>query len=110
MEPTAKATPKAKAAPKAKKAAPKAETAPKAKEAPKKAAAKSSVASGSELDLSTIKLPKVGDMAKFLAQFDNESDIKTLMARDSRKTAQASYEARLSELSGSAKGKKDQEA
>ena len=41
-----------------------------------------------------IKLPKVGDMAKFLAQFDNESDIKTLMARDSRKTAQASYEVR----------------
>jgi hypothetical protein len=46
-------------------------------------------------------------MAKFLAQFDNVSDIKTLMARDSRKTAGACYEVRLSELSGSAKGKKD---
>ena len=46
-------------------------------------------------------------MAKFLTQFDNASDIKTLMGRDSRKTVQAYYEARLSELSGSAKGKKD---
>ena len=86
----------------------KAKSEAKAKAQPKKKAApKSSGASASELDLSTIKLPKVGDMAKFLAQFDNVSDIKTLMARDSRKTAQADYEARLSELSGSAKGKKD---
>ena len=46
-------------------------------------------------------------MAKFLAQFDDVSDIKALMARDSRKTAQAQYEARLTELSGSGKGKKD---
>ena len=79
----------------------KAETAPK-----KKAAPKASAASGTKLDLSTIKLPKVGDMAEFLAQFDNESDIKTLKARDSRKTAQPHYEARLVELSGPAKGKK----
>ena len=91
-----------KAAPKAKtKSDTKAETAPK-----KKAAPKASAASGTELDLSTIKLPKVGDMAGFLAQFDNESDIKTLKARDSRKTAQPHYEARLVELSGPAKGKK----
>ena len=45
-------------------------------------------------------------MPGFLAQFDNESDIKALKARDSRKTAQRLYEARLMELSGPAKGKK----
>ena len=96
------APPETKAAPKAKtKSDTKAETAPK-----KKAAPKASAASGTKLDLSTIKLPKVGDMAEFLAQFDNESDIKTLKARDSRKTAQPHYEARLVELSGPAKGKK----
>ena len=96
------APPETKAAPKAKtKSDTKAETAPK-----KKAAPKASAAAGTELDLSTIKLPKVGDMAGFLAQFDNESDIKTLKARDSRKTAQPHYEARLVELSGPAKGKK----
>ena len=100
-EPTAKSDAKAGAAPKAK-AAPDAKAAPR-----KKAAPKSSAASASELDPSTVKLPKVGDMAKFLTQFDNASDIKTLMGRDSRKTVQAYYEARLSELSGSAKGKKD---
>ena len=96
-EPTGQ--PKAKTKPKA---APKAEAAPK-----KKAAPKSSEPSGSEVDLSAIKLPKVGDMPGFLAQFDTVSDIKALMARDSRKTAQAHYEARLTELSGAAKGKKD---
>ena len=99
--PKEKASPKAEAAPK-KKASRKAEAAPK-----KKASPKSPAASGSELDLSTIKLPKVDDMAEFLAQFDNESDIKALKARDSRKTAQPHYEARLAELSGPAKGKKD---
>ena len=111
VEPTAtseaktEAAPKAKAAPK--KAAPEAKAPPKAKAAPKKKAApKSSSAAASELDLATVKLPKVGDMAKFLTQFDNAADIKTLMARDSRKTVQAHYEARLGELSGSAKGKK----
>jgi len=89
-------------------AAPKAKAAPDAKAAPKKKAVpKPSAAFVSELDLSTVKLPKVGDMAKFLTQFDKASDIKTLMARDSRKTVQAYYEARLGELSGSAKGKKD---
>jgi len=72
----------------------------------KKASPKSSAASGTERDLSTVKLPKVGDMAEFLAQIDNESDIEALKARDSRKTAQPHYEARLAELSGSAKGKK----
>jgi large subunit ribosomal protein L4 len=96
---------KAKAEPRAKSEA-KTEVAPKAKAAPKKKAApKSSVAS--ELDLSTVKLPKVGDMVEFLAQFDNVADIKTLKARDSRKTVQAYYEARLGDLSDSAKGKKE---
>ena len=105
----AKAKPQAKTKAKAEaKSEPKTKSEAKAKAQPKKKAApkSSAAASASELDLSTIKLPKVGDMAKFLAQFDNVSDIKTLMARDSRKTAQAHYEARLSELSGSAKGKK----
>ena len=102
-KPETKTKTKTKTKPKAEaKAAPKAEVAPK-----KKAAPKSSAASGSDLDLSAIKLPKVGDMLEFLAQFDNESDIKALKARDSRKTAQAHYEARLTELSGAAKGKKD---
>jgi large subunit ribosomal protein L4 len=106
-KPQAKAEAKPTAAAETKaKAAPKAEAAPKAKAAPKKKAAPKSP-SASELDLSTVKLPKVGDMAKFLTQFDNASDIKTLMARDSRKTVQAHYEARLGELSGLAKGKKD---
>ena len=113
-----KAEPKAKAAakvePKAKveaksvaKAKPKAKSDTKEAAAPgKKASPKSSAASGGELDPSTVKLPKVGDMAQFLAQFDNESDIVALKARDSRKTVQSHYEARLMELSGTGKGKK----
>jgi hypothetical protein len=88
------------------KAEPTAKSEAKTEAAPKKKAAPKSLAA-SELDLSTVKLPKVGDMAKFLTQFDNAADIKTLRARDSRKTVQAHYEARLGELSGSAKGKKD---
>ena len=108
----AKAKPKAETKPKAEakpetKSDTKAEAAPKekqAKAAPKKAPP--TAASGSELDLSSIKLPNVGDLAAFLAQFDDDSDIKALKARDSRKTAVAHYDARLAELSGSAKGKK----
>ncbi len=84
----------------------KAEAKTKAEAAPKKQTVPKASAAGSEQDLSAIKLPKVGDMAAFLAQFDNESDIEALKARDSRKTAQAHYEARLTELSGAAKGKK----
>ena len=108
-----KGAPKAQAKPKAEIKAkattkPEAKGVAKAEAAPKKKAApKSSGASRSELDLSAIKLPKVGDMPGFLAQFDTVSDIKALMARDSRKTAQAHYEARLTELSGATKGKKD---
>ena len=111
-KPKAETKPKAEAMPKAEakpdtKSDTKAEAAPKekqAKAAPKKAPP--TAASGSELDLSSIKLPNVGDLAAFLAQFDDDSDIKTLKARDSRKTAVAHYDARLAELSGSAKGKK----
>jgi large subunit ribosomal protein L4 len=120
VEPDRKVAAKSKPKPKAKvetkaetktEAKPKAETKTKSDtkaEVPpkKKASPKASAASGAESDLSTIKLPKVADMAGFLAQFDNESDIKTLKARDSRKTAQPLYEARLVELSGPAKGKK----
>ena len=76
----------------------------KAPVATKKASAKPPVASGSEIDVSTIKLPKVGDMPEFLAQFDNESDIKALQARDARKTVQSHYESRLIELSTGKKG------
>jgi large subunit ribosomal protein L4 len=102
----AKAKPKAETKPETKSDT-KAEAAPKekqAKAAPKKAPP--TAASGSELDLSSIKLPNVGDLAAFLAQFDDDSDIKTLKARDSRKTAVAHYDARLAELSGAPKGKK----
>ena len=90
------------------KAAPESKPKPKAKvesEAPPETKTVEA-ASGTELDLSTIKLPKVGDMPEFLAQFDNESDIKALKARDSRKTAQPHYATRLVELSGPGKGKK----
>jgi len=103
VQPERKAASESKPKPKAK-SKPK----PKAKvesEAPPETKAVEAV-SGTELDLSTIKLPKVGDMPEFLAQFDNESDINALKARDSRKTAQPHYEARLVELSGPAKGKK----
>ena len=111
-----KAKPKAETKPKAK---PKAEAKPetkndtKAEAAPKEKKAKAApkkvpptAVSGSELDLSSIKLPNVGDLAAFLAQFDDDSDIKTLKARDSRKTAAVHYDARLAELSGAPKGKK----
>ena len=107
-----KAKPKAETKPKAKpkaetKSDTKAEAAPKekrAKAAPKKVPP--TAVSGSELDLSSIKLPNVGDLAAFLTQFDDDSDIKTLKARDSRKTAAVHYDARLAELSGAPKGKK----
>lgn len=101
----AEAKPKAKTKAEAKTEA-KGET--KAKAVPQeRASPKSSTVAGSELDLSTIELPKISDMAAFLAQFDDESDINALKARDSRKTAQAHYEARLTELSGGSKGEKD---
>jgi large subunit ribosomal protein L4 len=98
-EAPSKSKPKTK--PKAKGAA---KTEAKAEAAPEQSLAKSPGASESELDVATIKLPKVADMAEFLAQFDNESDIKALQARDSRKTVQTHYEVRLMEISTGKKG------
>jgi hypothetical protein len=54
------------------------------------------------IDVSSVKPPKVSDLGEFLAQFDSADDVKTLKANDSRKTAQAHYDARLLELSGGA--------
>jgi large subunit ribosomal protein L4 len=105
----AKSEPKAtaKSEPKAKAKVEKAKSDTKEAAAPaKKASPKSAAPSGGELDPSTVKLPKVGDMVGFLAQFNDVSDIKALRARDSRKTARSHYEARLMELSDAAKGKK----
>lgn len=96
-EPVAEAAkPKAKA--KAKKAAakPKAAT-PKADVAPVVEAAD---AGSGDIDVATVKLPKVGDLGEFLAQFSSVEEIVALQARDARKTAQAQYESRMAELSG----------
>jgi large subunit ribosomal protein L4 len=80
------------------KAAPKA-AAPKAKAETKSApAAKEDAKAAGGVDASSVKLPKVGDLADFLAGFDSAADVETLRARDERKTAQARYEARLLEL------------
>jgi hypothetical protein len=98
-----KAKAEAKVEPKAEQKA-EAKAEPKAKAAPKK---KPSPKAGSDVDLATVELPKVGELVKFLAKFDDAKDIEALMKRDSRKTAQAHYKARLTELSGAAKGKKD---
>jgi hypothetical protein len=89
-----------KAAPKTKetvagKAAPKAKDETKAKAAPK---AKAPTEATGGVDASSVTLPKVGDLADFLAGFDSAADVETLRARDDRKTAQARYEARLVEL------------
>jgi large subunit ribosomal protein L4 len=73
-----------------------AETAPSAASEP--AAPEGGSDSGS--DLESVKLPKVGDLVAFLAGYDTLADVETLQARDSRKTAQAHYEARIAELSG----------
>ena len=52
------------------------------------------------IDIASVKPPKVGELAEFLAQFDSADDVNALKANDSRKTAQAHYDARLLELSG----------
>ena len=52
----------------------------------------------SKFDISSIKLPKISELAEFLLQFDSFSDIEELKGRDGRKTAQALYEARLAGL------------
>ncbi len=54
------------------------------------------------VDVGTVKLPKVADLSDFLAQFDSVDDVKALKARESRKTAQAYYDARVIDLSGGA--------
>ncbi len=54
------------------------------------------------IDVASVKPPKVGELSDFLAQFDSAADVKALKANDSRKTAQAHYDARLLELSGGA--------
>ena len=48
--------------------------------------------------ISSIKLPKISELAEFLLQCDSFSDIEELKGRDGRKTAQALYEARLAGL------------
>jgi large subunit ribosomal protein L4 len=93
------AAPKAKDETKAKAASPKAKAAPKVKAAPKaKAPSEATGEATGGVDASSVKLPKVGDLADFLAGFDSAADVETLRARDERKTAQARYEARLLEL------------
>ncbi|MFL2545250.1 MAG: 50S ribosomal protein L4 [Longimicrobiales bacterium] len=53
----------------------------------------------SKFDISSIKLPKISELAEFLLQFDSVSDIEELKGRDGRKTAQALYEERMAGLS-----------
>jgi len=91
------------AKPKVEAKAPKAEKAVPAAKAEKAAPAPEVDA----LDPATVALPKVGDLADFLARFDDPADIETLRARDSRKTAQSHYDARLLELTG--RGTSDEE-
>jgi len=52
------------------------------------------------VSIDDIKLPKVGDLADFLAGFDHAADVAALQERDVRKTARVYYEARLVELTG----------
>ncbi len=49
----------------------------------------------SKFDVSTIKLPKIAELAEFLSQFDSIAEIQQLKDRDGRKTAQAIYQARM---------------
>jgi large subunit ribosomal protein L4 len=65
-----------------------------------KAAASEAAAPAATSDVESVKLPNVGDLAAFLQGYDNASDVEALQARDSRKTAQGHYEARVSEISG----------
>lgn len=68
--------------------APVAETAPEPAE---------EVAGG--FDPETVDLPKVADLADFLAGIDNVAHVEALQARDTRKTAAPIYAARIEELS-----------
>lgn len=97
------AKPKAEKAKKAKKAAaPKADAAV-ADDAPAVETAEVVEADSTEVDVATVKLPKIGDLGAFLAQFSSVEDIAALQARDARKTAQSHYEVRVMELSGDEK-------
>jgi large subunit ribosomal protein L4 len=72
-----------------------------AKPEPAKAKPSTQTASDDDgIDVATVKLPKVADLAAFLGQFDDVADVSALQERDSRKTAQGYYEARLVELGG----------
>ena len=100
--PVKKVPPKPKAAAKVEEQ-PASETAaaPKAKKSAKGGALakkKEAAKAKSGPDASSVVLPKVGDLAEFLTQFDSAADVEALRSRDSRKTAQARYEARLVEL------------
>ncbi|NNM34398.1 MAG: 50S ribosomal protein L4, partial [Gemmatimonadetes bacterium] len=53
----------------------------------------------SGFDPETVDLPKVADLADFLAGIDNVAHVEALQARDSRKTAAPIYAARIEELS-----------
>lgn len=86
VEPKAKAAPEPEAKPEAAPAEPVSETpAPEAE---------------SGIDVSSVKLPNVGELDGFLTQFDDAADVEALKARDNRKTAVAHYDSRLAELAG----------
>ncbi len=90
--PEAKATPEP--APKA--TAP--EAAPVADEAPA-AEGTADASSGDAFNPETVDLPKVADLAEFVAGIDNVAHLEALQRRDSRKTAAPIYAARIEELS-----------
>ena len=50
-------------------------------------------------DAATVNLPKVSELADFLAGVDLVADVETLRDRDTRKTAAPIYAARIEELS-----------
>ena len=54
------------------------------------------------ISVATAEPPRVAELADFLSRFDSLDEVETLKARDSRKTAQAHYDARMEELSGGA--------
>ena len=54
------------------------------------------------IGVATVEAPRVSELADFLSRFDSLDEVKALKARDSRKTAQAHYDARMDELSGGA--------
>ncbi len=89
----APSAPKAEAAPVVEEAAPEVEEAPAAEVAPAEEGS-------DDFDPETVTLPKVGDLAEFLAGVTEVAHVEALQARDSRKTAQAHYAARLEELAG----------